>query len=227
MLSDHARFEPGFDIACRKDAVDVAGNEQPPAIPMPVQRAQADMVARCKCGAVLGIPDQEDEFTVDMIAALLLPGLPGAEHQFGVGAIAQVQPACFQLGAQFVRIGQSAIYYQMNAPGLIRQRLVFLQRFRGGVEHAVAQRRAFAGPVAGAIRAAIGHGIGHAPDHVGLDGPAIDSQHCCNSAHRVSRRWCIAANLCQPRAVLASQGLTLLRDSRDSAGYAQGPTRAR
>ena len=113
LIGDHFGHHPAIDhlgnARNREDRGDIAGDDQPLAIVVIMQRFLPDVIARAERFLPRCVPHHEGEFAVDVSGAILAPNLIGVQYQFGIAAIAQGCTPAQQVAAKLLPVAEPAV----------------------------------------------------------------------------------------------------------------------
>src|SRR6185437_8523110 len=122
-LGQHLGIERGRDAPGREDRLDLGGEQQLVARPRPVQRLDAEAVARQEEPPLAAVPDREREHPLEALDAALALLLVEVEDGLGVGAAAVAVAALLELRAQRRVVVDLAVVDEPDALVLVRHRL--------------------------------------------------------------------------------------------------------
>ena len=81
-----------------------------------------------------------------------LPDFIGLQHQFRIRAVPQHRTSRQQLVPQFLPVIYPPVHDEYQAPIFAAERLIFFQRLRRGMQHALAECNRILDPMTDAIR---------------------------------------------------------------------------
>ena len=179
------RVEGATDRLVGEDGLGLAREQHAGACFRPVERLDADAVAREVQNPLLAVPERDREHALEPLECAVAPGEVGVGDRLGVAGGAERDPVITgELAPQFGVVVELAIVADDDAAGGVGQRLAAELAQVPDREAAMPETDRPFVPDAAAVRAAMGQKCRHARERRQVDRPAVPLEQAGHAAHR-------------------------------------------
>ena len=188
-IAEHFPEETGIRLGLNETAGEKLRNfrraDERAANPGITQRTDAKRIASAEEGFAVGVADDDGEITEKHPERRCRMLLVSALDEFDVRRGAEPGVACSELAVEIVAVVDAPVKGYRDGAALVRERLLFLERFRRRVKKGHAERRRPAAPVGGAIGASMDGRVEHPAEHCPVGCTTVELINRCQAAQEV------------------------------------------